>query len=183
MVILLQRLDDQIVDRKPDWTPPVRISAKKPRLRLTRLIINPVFCSIDVKSIWIFSMKPRYRSDSIRRQELLLIEHNFQNPSQFVPVHQRQQAFHVGRCCRRFDMLAEFRQMIEKPLHSPLESRMPVKDFRIKALNGKERDQSNERTHAHRITCSVRQMEHVIVEPVALVPEFDPASRNVVHRA
>jgi hypothetical protein len=47
VVELLKRLDDQEVDREPDGPPPIGVAAKKPCPRLCRLIIDPVFVSVE----------------------------------------------------------------------------------------------------------------------------------------
>ena len=49
VVKFLQRLDEQIIDRKPQRPAPVGIAAKEPGSGLGWFIIHPVFGTIDVE--------------------------------------------------------------------------------------------------------------------------------------
>src|SRR5215470_7536857 len=51
VVILLQRLDYEKVDRKPDGTSPVRVSSKQSGARFGRLVVNAVLLAAHVKHI------------------------------------------------------------------------------------------------------------------------------------
>src|SRR4051794_9040057 len=51
VVKLLQRLDQKVVDRKPNWASPVGVSAEKPRGRFGRLIIDAMLGPIHLQYV------------------------------------------------------------------------------------------------------------------------------------
>src|SRR5215510_11295605 len=53
---LLQRLDQQEVDREPDRAAPIRVAAEQPRTRFSRLVINAMCHPIDPEDVWVFVM-------------------------------------------------------------------------------------------------------------------------------
>src|SRR5499427_6288802 len=58
-VILLQRFDDQEVDREPHGPAPIRVAAEQPGLRLRRLVIYTVLDALDVDSVRVVPMEAR----------------------------------------------------------------------------------------------------------------------------
>jgi hypothetical protein len=47
MVILFERLDEQVIDRKPNRSAPVRVAAKHARSRFRGLVLDPVLGAVD----------------------------------------------------------------------------------------------------------------------------------------
>src|SRR5262245_49825880 len=60
---LLQRFDQQEVDREPDGAAPVRIAAEQPRARFRRLVIHAMLHPINLEDIWILVMETRDGAD------------------------------------------------------------------------------------------------------------------------
>src|SRR5262245_53226940 len=78
---LLQRLDDQVIDREPDRSAPVRIAAEEARPRFGRFVVDRVELAAGGKDVRLIQMLARERSYAIRRQELRFVEHS---PQQFL---------------------------------------------------------------------------------------------------
>src|SRR5438067_897565 len=57
MVIALQRLDDEKVNRKPNWAAPVRVSAKQIVSRFSRLVIDHMLLTCDLHAEGLITMK------------------------------------------------------------------------------------------------------------------------------
>ena len=51
MVVAFQRLDQQVVDGKPDRAAPVGIAAEQAGGGLARLVIDPVFLAVEVENV------------------------------------------------------------------------------------------------------------------------------------
>ncbi len=81
MMILLQRFDEQVIDRKPDGTAPVGVATEKPRGRIARFVVNAMLAAIEHKDVRMFLMKARERANAIRRKKPALVEHLLQNAS------------------------------------------------------------------------------------------------------
>src|SRR5262245_35491355 len=66
LVILLQRFDNQEIDREPHRPAPIGVAAEQPGLRFRRLVIDSVLDALDVDPIRIVLMEARKRADAIR---------------------------------------------------------------------------------------------------------------------
>src|SRR6266542_857753 len=56
---LLERFDNEIVDRKPARTTPVRIAAEESGCRFSRLIVNRILHSIDAETVRLVPVNAR----------------------------------------------------------------------------------------------------------------------------
>ena len=91
MLKLLQGLNQQIVHGKPDRPPPIRIAAKHPTARFGRLIVHPVYVTVNRQLVRMFLVILRKRANAIRREKLPGIEHPLHQLPQPFATHQRQQ--------------------------------------------------------------------------------------------
>src|SRR5205823_6799057 len=57
VVKFLQRLDEQVVRRKPDRSSPIGIAAKQPCRRLARLIVHAVLIAVHMQGIRMVAWK------------------------------------------------------------------------------------------------------------------------------
>jgi len=71
---LLQRLDEQVVDREPDWPAPVGVAAEQAARRFRRLVGDAVGLSFDIEHVWLGTMHRGKGADAVRREELALVE-------------------------------------------------------------------------------------------------------------
>jgi hypothetical protein len=86
VVELLQRLDEQEVDWKPNRAPPVRVGAKNAGAGLSWLVIHPVLHAVDGKHIGILTMGTRERADAVRGEEFARIQHVPEHVAQPMPI-------------------------------------------------------------------------------------------------
>ncbi len=71
---LLQRLDDEIVDRKPDRPAPVGIATEHSGVRFGRQILHAVLHPSDVQDVRVVEMIPGKRPNAVRAKEFVLAE-------------------------------------------------------------------------------------------------------------
>src|SRR5437773_10378347 len=67
MVIAFERLDQQIIQREPHRSPPVRVPAEQRRARFTRVIIHASLLAIHVQYERPVAMNARQRAYAVRR--------------------------------------------------------------------------------------------------------------------
>src|ERR1044071_64448 len=113
----------------------------------------------------------RESANAVGREKLTFVEHLPQDASQAGLIDDREQAtlsssggFHAG------DVARQVRAIMYKPLHAPTETGQVFKHLRLKRLDGKERNQSDHRMHAHGDVMTVARVQHVIIEAVLFVP-------------
>ena len=125
----------------------------------------------------------RQRPQTVRAQELVLVEHAGEDPAQLSFVEHGQHAPSVDprvagvvdrgeQLWHRFDPAPQPRQQVVAELHS-----LERQDRR-----GAQRQEPDHRTHLEPRGASVRQAEHVVEEPVLLVPQLIVVVADPVHR-
>src|SRR6266404_2885152 len=181
VVELLQRLDQEIVHRKPDRPAPVRVSTKNSGGRLSRLVVNLTSRSIDLEHERVFAMKLRKGADPIFGEKLRFVEHVAKNYRKVTAVNDREQATCAGWCFYIADVIAENRLVVDEPLHPAFERRMPVHHLWLQRFNRVERNQPHQGADSHRKVVAVGQAENVVVKAVRLVPERESFTAEIVH--
>ena len=121
---LLQRLDEQIIDREPDRTAPVGVAAKKAGARLRRFVIDAVIHAVDRQSVRMIA------GDSVTARGCRRVTK--------IPFHRACSSARVSRRWRLtsdkkparavvggfgLDVLAQRRAVFDKPLHAAFETR------------------------------------------------------------
>src|SRR5579871_235740 len=96
VVELLQGLNQQIVDREPDRTAPVRVTAKQAAARFGRLIAHRVGLPIDGQLEGVGLVIFAQRAHAIRAEKLVRVEHAPEQTFHAMAAHQRQQATIFG---------------------------------------------------------------------------------------
>src|SRR5439155_10560490 len=66
VMIFLERLDQEIVDRKPDWPAPVRISAEEAGRGFRRFVADAVHISVHVNFVGMILVKTRKGAHAVR---------------------------------------------------------------------------------------------------------------------
>ena len=101
MVKLLQRFDQQIVHRKPDRPPPVRISAEQTGRRFGRLVVHAACCAVHA------APRTDGPGDTAKARERRTAKEipfsssmRLQHPPQLLAVHQRQAVVRTPRADR-----------------------------------------------------------------------------------
>src|SRR5215831_18194486 len=134
---LLKRLDNQKIHWKPDRAAPVRISAKQTRARLTGFVVQTMLGATDTQHIGMILVISRDSPDSVRREELVFIEHIAQNTPKFVAIHNRQQPpfAHAGREHARL-VLRVPGAIRNKPIQTTLEIRESLQQIGLERVDG-----------------------------------------------
>src|SRR5437764_13186053 len=81
-MVLLERFDDEEIQRKPYWSPPVRIAAKQATGGLSGLIIYDILAAASFEDKGMLAVIGGHRAKSVRRQEFLFIEHDRKDAAQ-----------------------------------------------------------------------------------------------------
>src|SRR5258705_3950066 len=89
-VELQERADQQRVHRHPDWSAPVRISAKHRRVRLRWQIAHPVLLSAGAEYVRVVEVHTRERPDAEGAEEFVLVEHPREDAAQPLAADERE---------------------------------------------------------------------------------------------
>ena len=170
---LLQRLDQQIVDRKPDRAAPVRVAAEQSGARFGRLVVHAVLGAVHVEHVGMVRVRSRERADAVGRKEFVFVEHDLAAPAQLV----RSTIDSSRRSpCPGVRMQATLPvrsgRLLDEPLHPPLEARQLFQQLRLQRLDGEQRNQARPSTApSSGMARAVGQVQHVVEEAVLLVPQ------------
>ena len=79
VVKLLERFNQQIIEREPNGAAPIRVSSEESAVRLRRLIIDPIFVPIDMEHIRMDPVELRKCADAVGSKEFPVVEKKSQN--------------------------------------------------------------------------------------------------------
>ena len=178
---LLQRFDQQVVHREPDRTAPVRVAAEQTAGRLGRLVVHAVLGLAEREHVWMLGVVARDRADAVGREELVLVQHEPQDPRQLLAGDDRQQPALVpsgvvsswtwSRSSGRLSMNHCMRRL--KPGSAST-------TVGLQRLHREQRDEPDQRAHLQRLVVAVG-VQDVVVEAIRLVPQADALVAHVVH--
>ena len=182
MVKLLQRFDQQEIHREPHRPAPVRVPAEETGGGLSRLVVHTIFVAIDMQHIGVFAVMLGKRSNAVRGEKLVLVQHVAEHAHELPAVYQREQAAHAARRpLGHFNVVGHVRMVVDEPLHAPLEPLQPIHDFRLEHLHRKQRHQAHHGAYLEEMVAAIGQMEHVVVKAVLLIPELNALTAAIVH--
>src|SRR5262249_23129457 len=92
MVKLLQRLDDEKIDWKPDRTAPVRVATEQAGARFARLVLDFIGGAVELEPVRVLEVVAADRPDAIRAEELVRVQHPLEQALHPMSAHKRQQA-------------------------------------------------------------------------------------------
>src|SRR6266545_3268925 len=171
-VELLERLDQEKVDREPHRSAPVRVAAEEARRRLRGLVVHAVVRAVHPEDVGVVLVVARQRADTVGREELLFVQHEAEDPGQLLARHDRQhEAPPAARHLDFGNVLAELGVVVDEPARPAPEARQAIGHVRVPRLDGEERDQAHQRAYLHPLPPAVREGQNVVVEAVFLVPE------------
>ena len=101
VVVALEGLDQEEVEREPHRTPPVRVAAEQDGVGLLGLVAHSVLGAAGLQHERMLAVDARQRAHAPRRQELVLVEHARQHALESVARSDRQQAVLPFRLARR----------------------------------------------------------------------------------
>src|SRR5881394_1635876 len=151
MMITLQRLNHQVVDRKPDRSAPVRVAAKQAGTRVPWRILDAIFPAVDGKHKGGFAMHFGKRSDAKWREKFILIQQMMEDTFELVARRHGQQPVRLHGFIERGQMrnvAGEFLSVFQKPMQPFRETWQPVDDFIPQDFNREQRDEADYRTDA-----------------------------------
>src|SRR5215469_12093746 len=77
-------VNEDKVDREPNWAAPVGVTAKHSGVGLSRFVGNPEGLTIDGEAVGLVVVVPREGTDAVIAEKLLRFQHARQNASQFL---------------------------------------------------------------------------------------------------
>ena len=120
---LLERLDQQIIDRKPNRAAPVGIAAEQIRLRFRRLVADDLFFAAHRQDVGMLLVKFADGTHAIIAQEFFGIEHASQQTFHAVTTREGNEAsFAHPRFLPARNQTGEIGAMHQIPLESCLEA-------------------------------------------------------------
>src|SRR5262249_32935666 len=63
----LERLDEEVIERKPNWPAPVGVSAEEPSARLGRLIVHAMLAAVYREHVGMVAVMLRDGADAVGR--------------------------------------------------------------------------------------------------------------------
>src|SRR5260370_41494085 len=97
MIVALQRLDEQIIDRQPNRAAPVGVAAEKPGPGFPGRVFDAVLIAAGRKYIRVGQVKFGKRADAEGREEFVLVKQVSQQADETVARRNRQQSMPVSR--------------------------------------------------------------------------------------
>ena len=138
--------------------------------------------TVDLKLIRVIVVKPGDGANAIRRKELILVQHEFQDVAELILSRDGKQPAltHAGRSHARH-IFNEVRSVLQEPVQAPLEARQPFQQRRLQCLHGEQRDQSYHGTDLHRKMRAVWQPQYVVEETIFFVPQPHAVEAAMAH--
>src|SRR6266702_4587030 len=126
---------------------------------------------MDAQDVWIVHVIARESANSMRRQELVFIQHVTECMTQFVGIDDGEESsFAIPWGTHTGDVGCQVATVLDKPFEPAFEIGEPLQKFGFKGLNRKERDQADHGADLHRRAFAVWKVQHVIEESVYAVP-------------
>ncbi len=124
-----------------------------------------------MKYVGMLSMIARERANSVRAQELLLVEHLRQYSPEFrLTQNRRHRPAGTAYLSWVVDVLCQLRARRKESLKALAHLRILCFQFPLKNGDCTQGKQSYQGAHFQSLRCPVRQTQHVIKESVFLVP-------------
>ena len=173
---------DEVVDREPHRAPPVRVATEHAGVGLGRQVVHLVHLPVDVEDERVVEVVAGQRPQAVGAEELVLVEHPRQHPAQLALVEDGQHPAAVHpRLAEVVDVLQELGHGVE-PAPEPGEHVVadldPVEaEHRARA----QRQEADDRPDLQALGPPVGEAEHVVEEPVLLVPQLVVVVADPVH--
>ena len=147
-VELQQRADDQAVDRHPDRAAPVRVAAEHARVGLGRQVADVVSLIAHVEHERMVGVVPRERSNPMRAEKFVFVEHLREHPPKLVFVEDGGELpAGIAFAERVVNVRPQFRTLFEEPGESSFGLGVLPRAVRLEHGRRAQRQQSDHRTH------------------------------------
>jgi hypothetical protein len=91
VVVPLQRLQHQEIDREPDRPPPIRVASEESGVPLGRHVVHPIRDAHHVELVGMLAVHAAHGAKAERREELTLVQDVAQHPLQALAGWDRQE--------------------------------------------------------------------------------------------
>src|SRR5262249_38090385 len=91
VVELLERLDEQVVDRKPDRAAPVAVPSEQTGGALPGLVAKRIAHPARLEPVGAVEVLPADAADAVGAEEGLLVEHPLEDPAEPLGAHHTEQ--------------------------------------------------------------------------------------------
>src|SRR5262249_8073886 len=125
VVVALQSLDEEVVEREPDGTSPVRVPSEDADGGLARHVAHAEVLALELALEGAARVDAGERADSPRREELVLVEQVAEQALETRPGGDGEEAATVG-LLHAGDLVGEVAPVLEEPSHALREGRQAV---------------------------------------------------------
>ena len=115
MMKLLERFDQQKIDREPYRPAPVGVSSEEPRGGLSRFVVDPMLGPVYLQDVGMIFVESRDPANAVRREKFRFIQQVPEHAFQTAAVHEGKQPAPSFLPLSYFDMRANIRMVVDEP--------------------------------------------------------------------
>src|ERR1043166_174704 len=172
MMEALKRFDEQVIDRHPDWSAPIRVAAEKSAQRFAGPVANFQLTALTYEAIRIVLVTFRKRTHAVVGKEFRLVQQTPQQALHAMSAQEREQM----TMTRAFllparDELGEVGTVFEKPLQPCIKVGQSFEQFGVEHFDSEERNQPNHGTDFESDLASTRRAQFVVIKFIVSVPQ------------
>src|SRR6516165_7210050 len=122
MVELLKRLNEEKVDRHPDGTAPVGVTAEDAGGGFGRLVAHTIDVAVEVNFVGMIEVVARKGAYPVRGKKFRFVKHARKDTLELLAIDKGKQASHTARgTLGHFDVFGNVGMIVDEPLHAPFE--------------------------------------------------------------
>ena len=176
-----QGADQDELHWHPDRSAPVGVTPKHPAVRIARDVADPVLLSAGIEDIGVLGVIARQRANPVGAQKLVLVEHVAEHPAELVRVDKgKDPATARPHLQRNRDSRRRIRVLFQKPLRLLEKARQPFPQVGGQHRDRRHRQQPNQGTDLEPGAVAVGKAQHIVIDTILLVPEFDSGKTQIV---
>ena len=169
IMVTIERLDQQVIERQPHRAAPVRVAAEHARVAVSRHVRDAQRLPPEhylVRS----GVRFRQRANAVRRQELLFVEYVLQHPNEAIGRGNREQAVEAPvRQRAPGHEPREIGPIVEEPAHTIAEAGQALQHVDVDREHREEGNDAHHRANPER-NRGVADRHLVVIEAVLFVP-------------
>src|SRR5713101_9103802 len=182
MVEALERFYEEVIEREPNGSSPIRVASEYSAVGLSRLVVNPVLLLAMAKDKRFSRVDLGQRAQTMRRKKLPLIERVAKHPLQtltggdseeVVAMPAAATVVHEGHAS------SEVGPILEEPLHALLEVGEAIDHFSLQDFRREQWNQPHHRADAQGHVLPIEE-QLIVIKTVRLAPQAVPP--QPVHR-
>src|SRR5262252_10819636 len=173
-ILIDQAADEHELHGHPDRAAPVGVTSEHPAVRVTGDISDPVLLSARIEDIGVLGVMSGQRANPVGAQELVLVKHVAEYPAELVRVDKGEDP---TAACPHLQRNRESRRrervLFQKPLRLLEEERQSFPQVGRQHRGRRQRQQPDKGTDLEPYAVPVGKAQHIVVDTVVMVPEFD----------